>query len=246
MRRKLAVFYHIWTSPDPLVARFLVDEQLKRLIRSGLREAAEVFCVITGSDEAVLEPVLAHYPWVTVLERNSPQDQFEIGTYRHLYRYCQENPDCEGVLYFHTKGLIYYTNPEQRPGSPDMVAVNTWRHLMEWALIDRWREALEGMEGRDMAGCSPAEGPFLHYPGNFWWARPSYIAGLPDPLTVLEANRGPDPMKMRLVAEIWPAAGTELNRMSICGQFWFPEDLGGLPASPYHVDMDFGWLRRTD
>ena len=74
---------------------------------------------------------------------------------------------------------------------------------MEHFTISHWRAALRAMARRGAltAGVElwphPARiarrrtgfGPVWHYSGNFWWARPSFLARLPDPLAASRDGR---------------------------------------------------------
>jgi len=83
------------------------------------------------------------------------------------------------VLYAHVKGSYTVT-----AGNDD------WRQAMTLRLVGGWQFCLEHLEGVDALGChwlTPDEyarrdvaTPF--FAGNFWWARCSYIAGLPEPV----------------------------------------------------------------
>ena len=235
--KRYAVFYHIWTSRDPLVARLLVDEQLKRLIRTGLREVADVYCAVSGGQYEVLEPVLNHHKWVKVLETDCPRYEYEFGTLKYLYSITKENPQYEAVMYFHTKGLIYYAHFETIPGQPNMCAVNSWRHYMEYFVMDRWQEAVGFLDHHDAAGCALVDGPFIHYPGNFWWAKRDYILQLDDPRVFMP--EGDD----RIEAERWLGSKAELSRFKILAGLSFPEGADLSNPNFYYTDTEFSYVR---
>lgn len=235
--KKYAVFYHIWTSRDPLVARFLVDEQLKRLIRSGLRDVADVYCAVSGGGYEIIEPVLMHHKWVTVLEKDCPKQEYEFGTLKHLYRIVRDNPQYEAVMYFHTKGLIYYANFETAPNQPNMCAVNSWRHYMEYFTMDLWPETVGFLDNYDAAGCCMVTGPFIHYPGNFWWARRDYILTLEDPLTFMP--KGDD----RIEAERWLGSNGSVERFKILAGLSFPPGADLSNPNFYFTDTEFSYVR---
>jgi len=45
---KINVYYHIWAPADTDMWKLMVDEQIKRLYRSGLSKVATVKCAING------------------------------------------------------------------------------------------------------------------------------------------------------------------------------------------------------
>lgn len=81
------------------------------------------------------------------------------------------------VLYAHTKGAA------------NASAVNAvWRGCMTRNVVRRWGEAIRDLEHADLVGAhwlTPAAHPGKvgtpYFGGNFWWARPDYLAGLPAP-----------------------------------------------------------------
>jgi hypothetical protein len=237
MAKDIAVFYHIWTSNDAYVARFLVDEQIKRLIRAGLHETADVYCCVTGSHCEVMESVLAHYPWLQVLETNCPEEEFEMGTLKHLYSYCLSNPNLRAVGYFHTKGLIYYSSAAN-PDGPNMSAVNSWRHMLEWGNLDRWREAVAALEENDVVGVNLMTEPFVHFSGNFWWARPQHIAHLSDPRIAITGHSG------RHAAESWIGSATDSFEVASLYGYPFPTKDGIRHMDPYFSDLGIIYLQQ--
>ena len=90
------------------------------------------------------------------------------------------------LLYFHSKGSTPAVT------SHDGQCADDWTVMMEYFHIERWREAIRTMAeestqtaGIDMWPHQPRrnqKGPVWHYSGNFWWARASYVAELPQPL----------------------------------------------------------------
>jgi hypothetical protein len=87
-------------------------------------------------------------------------------------------PQIDGpVLYAHTKGAA------------NASATNhAWRGCMIRNTVGRWREAVRDLEHADLVGVhwfTPEEHPDKvttpFFGGNFWWARPDYLAKLPAP-----------------------------------------------------------------
>jgi hypothetical protein len=99
----------------------------------------------------------------------------ERSTLMLLKDWCDSSREDTPVLYFHTKGL-------SRTG----YNVELWRLYMEYYNIDKWRHAISALSnGWDTYGVNLRDdteklfgGKYLHYSGNFWWARSFYVKGL--------------------------------------------------------------------
>jgi hypothetical protein len=118
----------------------------------------------------------------------------ECTTTKPLWKYAQQHASSKNneglVLYFHSRGV---SRDPETPGEE-------WTKTMEYFTIRHWRHVTRTMADNlslMTAGCEPwphekrqADFPGLvrpnadevwHYSGNFWWARASYVAALPDP-----------------------------------------------------------------
>jgi hypothetical protein len=172
--RPYALFYHIWCPAGTDIWRLLVDEQLKRIRRSGLPFHADIFCCITGPQHAAIRQYVAAYDWITILRATADESRFEGETLGQISLACTVRSDLRGVGYIHTKGIAHY--PTATPHS--LRAINSWRHFLEWGTIDRWRDALARLQAADVVGVNFKSSPWPHFSGNFWWARPGYIQTL--------------------------------------------------------------------
>ncbi len=137
MQNGLAVFYHVWFPVDSVACRPLLDEQLKSLGRSGLPNHADVFCCIAGDAFQSALDFVSHYPWVQVIEASEDNTRFEGKTLQKLFDLCASNGPEVGVAYMHTEGISALTSPTS---DARLLATNSWRHSLEWRVIDRWRK----------------------------------------------------------------------------------------------------------
>ena len=108
MKRELAVFYHIWSPPNTYVWRFLVDEQIKRIFRSGLPNVADIFCCISGECSEEIEEYVSLYPWINIIESGGDEGEFEGLTLKYLYEECRSQPNLIGVSYIIPRALAIY------------------------------------------------------------------------------------------------------------------------------------------
>jgi hypothetical protein len=173
---KLAIFYHI---AQMGMSAFIYQQQLHRLYTSGLIEAADYIHFGVNGDNEVF-----NVPEKAVIKTNQNWKE-ETETLMSLRDFCKDNPDYK-VLYFHTKGA-----------SKGTLTVNAWRLMMEYYVIDKWKECVNGLNEYDCMGSNlntvgvtlwsngsiskPAEGSYS-YTGNFWWANAKHIQTLNDDL----------------------------------------------------------------
>ena len=100
----------------------------------------------------------------------STKDANEENTIKKLYHFCHHHSKAN-VLYFHDKGS-YHTNRWNEE----------FRHNLNcYTLTPGCISALK--KGFDTCGMRATPLPFIHYSGNFWWARCDYIKKLIDPMS---------------------------------------------------------------
>jgi hypothetical protein len=171
---KLAIFYHIFQCN---LGAFIYQQQVHRLYTSGLiQEASHIHFGVNGNRE------LFNVPEKTIVTYNQNHRE-ETDTLISLRDFCKENPEYK-VLYFHTKGV-----------SKESMNAESWRLMMEYFVIDKWKECVKYLETYDAVGSNlKVLGPTTwsdgkqswekagtqHFVGNFWWANASYINTLDD------------------------------------------------------------------
>ena len=167
---KIAIFYHI---AQMGMSAFIYQQQLHRLYTSGLIEAADyIHFGVNGDNE------LFNVPDKAKVKYNSKQYwNTEKETLLDLRDFCKENEDYK-VLYFHTKGA-----------TKDELCVQSWRLMMEYFVIDKWKECVKELDEYTCVGAHLGTvGPSLYpdgsliendktytFMGNFWWANAFYI-----------------------------------------------------------------------
>lgn len=154
---KIAIFYHIYQGG---FGALIYQQQLHRLYSSGLIKSADhIHFGINGNQEMFSVPDKA------VVQVNQNQME-ETDTLISLKEFCDKNPDYK-ILYLHTKGAT-----RQTPG------VNSWRLMVEYFVIDKWKECINELDSYDAISCSFGTEPLPHFTANFWWANSSYIESL--------------------------------------------------------------------
>jgi beta-1,4-mannosyl-glycoprotein beta-1,4-N-acetylglucosaminyltransferase len=105
--------------------------------------------------------ILANYSENTLLYENPTINKMKL--------FAEQNPDSY-ILYLHTKGNSYDSERQ---------SINDWTDMMLYFLVENHKTCTNKMyEQYDTVGCNYSESPSRHYPGNFWWAKSSYIKTL--------------------------------------------------------------------
>lgn len=214
---KIAIFYHI---AQMGMSAFIYQQQLHRLYSSGLIEAADyIHFGVNGDNE------LFNVPDKVIVKQNQNWEE-ETETLLDLKNFSQKNLDYR-ILYFHTKGV-----------SKGTLIANAWRLMMEYFVIDKWKECVKYMNDYDCVGSNlKILGPTTwsdgtktwekvgtqHFVGNFWWSNASYVSQLSDDF--LRSN-------FRLDREFW--IGTGNGKMKSLYQ---PEDYE--PYSHFYNEKDY-------
>ena len=111
---------------------------------------------------------------------NKDQNLLEKYTLQNLY-----NDSCKKnfyVLYLHSKGVT----------KPDNKMIKDWLNYMLYFNLYKWETILKYLKKYDTVGVNLKGRPFLHYSGNFWWSKSSYIRKLDRNIDVLllKQNKG--------------------------------------------------------
>jgi len=224
---KIAIFYHIGQIG---LSAFIYQSQIHRLYTSGLIEAADYIHLGVNGDQE-----LFNVPDKTVIKRNTNWKE-ETETLISLRNFASENPDYK-ILYFHTKGA-----------SKNNLESQSWRLMMEYFTIDRWKECVNFLDEYDCVGQTWlilgdtifGNGEIVtnvnnvgHYPGNFWWANASYINKLDD--KYLETG-------YRLDREFWIGTGKNYRAKSL--EYW-SEDFS-LQLYNAEIDLSQYYFKEED
>ena len=212
--KKFALYYHIWSPPDSDIWKLFIDEQIKRIYKSGITKYADVKCGINGKSSSRVYKFVKNHSWINVVEVSDSDEQYEGFTLKHLY--CDSLSDTyERVGYIHTKGISFLsghrdhdpTRPGIRDSSQDktIIAINSWRHFLEWGCIDMWKENVDKLDQHHTSGVNYSPVPWPHYSGNFWWARSDYVKNLEHPIERMNKKSGW--ADQRLSFESWIGIG---------------------------------------
>eukprot|EP01036_Dinobryon_divergens_P025338 gene25338-33872_t len=138
-------------------------------------------------------------------------------TLSKLYDFCKSNPSYK-VLYFHMKG-----------GSNPLLRNQQAREVLGAFTLNP--SCIDALDRFQTCGWRLSPVPYIHYSGNFWWARCEYISGLVDPKTMMIES----PRQQEMDTGTAKYAHKAVVRMEICvglGRF-FGEAWIGSAASLY-------------
>lgn len=94
--------------------------------------------------------------------------EYERPTLYHMRKKSIEEINTN-YFYLHTKGIRHF-------GSKYEQQIIDWINLMLYWNIENWKIAIEKLKVYDTYGCNDL---YVHYSGNFWWAKSSHIKKLP-------------------------------------------------------------------
>jgi hypothetical protein len=162
--QRIVGFIHIYAVNN---YREIVERQVKRIIESGLYQAAEkIYYVVIGDNDYRIEGdkfiVLGLSPNMQLTET------FTLNALRRVVLTAEEDYK---VFYIHTKGV-----------TRKIKSIDLWSMYMEYFIIDKFIFCLDALKKADATGCNRRvyAKTRVHFSGNFWWANSSYIKKLPE------------------------------------------------------------------
>lgn len=251
--KSISIFYHIWSPANTDYWRFLVDEQLKRLYNHKLDKHANIYCAISGPSANIIEKYVSLHNWIKIIEVSENDQEYEGLTLKHLFNHVKEVESIESVMYFHTKGISHLSGQSSLCSIPGIDnermfrAVNSWRHQMEWGVIDQWKAALEKLIDNQVVGVNYCITPWPHMSGNFWWATADYIRTLTHP-TLDEYAFDPNDFGNinRMKYEKWIGTGNPKVFSFHNAPFGYEDQEIKPDIMPKSFEPQYFWLYRDD
>ena len=145
--------------------REIVKKIFDRIRSSGLYDKIEsVRYTLLGDFECLNDEMFKDPKFHNIVY--SPQlDLYESVTLNKLWYAAQQEEEFN-VLYLHSKGVSYN-------GKND--TITKWVEYLTYFNIDRYADCLEQLKDNDVVGVNIYNFIMLHYSGNFWWSKSSYI-----------------------------------------------------------------------
>jgi hypothetical protein len=168
----------------------IISNQIALMEASGLLELIDrvyIGFVLPSSatylEDTKIEGICSLSNKIEVLYQIPYPELYEFLTLSFLQKMSNRMHANAKIFYIHTKGV---TKNKQ--------CMKDWRSMLEYFVIERWMNCLNGLESNDVAGinwhlgegymgatkkkCGGVE-VTPHFSGNFWWANTSYIKKLP-------------------------------------------------------------------
>ena len=129
----------------------MAQRQLTTIKNAGLYDACNTISLgVLGTGD--ISSFKERYPKINVLFQDPNTALYERPTLLSLHKTSISNPENSIVLYLHTKGISRV--------SP---FVQDWSVLMEYFLIDRWKDCIQELQSHDVCGVNWQLGPQPHF-----------------------------------------------------------------------------------
>lgn len=181
---------------------------------------------ISNYTSSFFKKYIVNDPKINIIYLDQRNYLYEIHTINTIKSFCENNDDEEiYILYLHTKGV-------RKAGNEDVT--KSWRNMMTYFLIDNYIECIKGLHYYDTIGnnvvnmhCNNINfvnnNHTLHYSGNFWWSKKSYILKLNYLNLIMDIKS----VNTRYQAENWILSGYPECKIGIL----FQDDTN---THPYH------------
>ena len=181
---------------------------------------------ISNYTSSFFKKYIVNDPKINIIYIDQRNYLYEIHTINTIKSFCENNDDEEiYILYLHTKGV-------REAGNEDVT--KSWRNMMTYFLIDNYIECIKGLHYYDTIGnnvvnmhCNNINfvnnNHTLHYSGNFWWSKKSYILKLNYLNLIMDIKS----VNARYQAENWILSGYPECKIGIL----FQDDTN---THPYH------------
>lgn len=163
------IVYHIYCVNN---YKEIVKNQLIKIMSSGLYDWCDVLEVtVVGNNEdfAYLKNILSFEKIKISFFEDNKKEFYALDK---IWNYSQKHQG--KVLYFHTKGVWnnFSNHIEKKPDELKSKSVVFWREIMEYFLLENYKNCLDKLDDFDNCGVTCNGG---WYWGNFWWSNLSYL-----------------------------------------------------------------------
>jgi hypothetical protein len=188
MSNPIAIFIHT-ANVDGALQRLLQFASLLEKTHL-LHIANKIFISYVGAETSVFHTI---HPSFTIVHASRHLEAYELPTQNLIWNYAKDHSNSQ-ILYLHTKGV----------GKEKNECIEDWINYMLYFCVERWEEATHMLKDHDTTGVDLLQEPTMHYSGNFWWAKASYIQSLPQPYEFANLEKYPNPLNsLRHNQEFW-------------------------------------------
>lgn len=164
------IVYHVYCFGE---YKKLVSQQFNRLKKSGLYDwcdTMEITVIGNNSDFILIEDMFIDYKKINInFYKNNTYEYYAIDL---IWKYSQKYNG--KVFYFHTKGVfnVFKDFKKRTISSVKKKSIESWRNVMEYFLIDNFRDCLDSLDSDNQCGVHFEDGWWY---GNFWWSTLEWI-----------------------------------------------------------------------
>lgn len=173
--KKITIVYYAFINPDNHWENIVID-QLIHLSTCGLLDIAEIYIHVTGEEqfhEYVINLIKTIIPQAIVYV--SIENKYEYPGIHLVWKLAYEKPN-NIFLYFHSKGMSYYTIGRRHDEKQIFQEV-----VLPWEkILSIFRDFSIGDNIINKIGFGSAQNGFMWF--NFWWARGSYLIECEEPI----------------------------------------------------------------
>jgi hypothetical protein len=184
LKNNCYVFFHVFMTDNPKSLNVL-NEQIDTMMTSSLITITKaVFCCISATNLILFNRAAEHlskcHPKFIILHQRLNDTSYERLTLNCLIG-SDIDPDA-AYLYLHTKGTT--------KNNLEWDNVQDWRRLLEFFVVENAEKCIDKLlkEDYEVAGALMSERPSLHFSGNFWWAKGSYLKQLIKKVPIVGSN----------------------------------------------------------
>jgi hypothetical protein len=209
------VFIHICAIEN---WRVIFEELIECIKSSGLYLLVSKIHLGILGDFSVLQDDIFKDDKFNILYYDKNKFMFETQTINHIKFFCENEEEEKEkeiyILYLHTKGV-------RRAGNEEVI--KSWRQMMEYFLINKYNDCLKNLTYYNTLGnnlinsfifekekVSVSDKHTMHYSGNFWWSKKSYIKTLP----FLDLDLTKNSYESRFKCENWILSNYEKNDLN--------------------------------
>ncbi len=175
-KRKTTCFIDSCTLENNNVTR--LNHLLKTLKTNQMYNTLDELYIFNIDNSIKLDLIKENIPDVNektnlkLMSLSNNNNLFEIPVLNLIRTYaCNHKNENANILYLHTNTVNY---------DKSLQTVNNFIDYMLYYLVERHMECIELLDTTNAStlGCNKIEKPNLHYIGNFWWTKSSYIKDL--------------------------------------------------------------------
>lgn len=153
----------------------ILKSMIDHLKKSNLYDILESIniCLVGYTLPSIIENLKNYDTKISLCFYNPNPKLYEYPCLNKLWEKSKEE-DCN-ILYMHTKGANSINDEKE----------NEWRKYLLYFMVDKFEDCLTRINNYnfDTVGCDMIKN--VHYAGNFWWSKSSYIRKLDSPMKYL-------------------------------------------------------------